>query len=29
MLDYADRREAKERIWYVIKKFMESTNARI
>jgi len=29
MLDYADRREAKERVWYVIKEFMESTNARI
>ncbi|MEA2087713.1 MAG: DUF6577 family protein [Candidatus Caldatribacteriota bacterium] len=29
MLDYADRREAKERIWYIIKKFIESTNARI
>jgi hypothetical protein len=22
MLDYADRREAKERIWYIIKKFI-------
>lgn len=29
ILDYADRREAKERIWYIIKKFIESTNARI
>jgi len=29
MLDYADRREIKERVWYVIKEFMESTNARI
>jgi len=29
MLDYADRREAKERIWYIIKKCIESTNAKI
>lgn len=29
MLDYADRREVKERVWHVIKEFMESTNARI
>jgi len=29
MLDYADRREIKERVWHVIKEFMESTNARI
>jgi hypothetical protein len=29
ILDYADRREAKERVWHVIKEFMESTNARI
>ena len=29
MLDYADRREVKERVWQVIKEYMESTNARI
>ena len=29
MLDYADRREIKERVWHVIKEFMKSTNARI
>jgi hypothetical protein len=29
MLDYADRREVKERVWHVIKEYMESTNARI
>ena len=29
MLDYADRREAKERVWHVIKEYIESTNARI
>ncbi len=29
MLDHADRREIKERVWHVIKEFMESTNARI
>jgi len=28
-LDYADRREIKERVWHAIKEFMESTNARI
>ncbi len=28
MLDYSDRREVKERVWYVIEEFMESTNAR-
>ena len=28
MLDHADRREIKERVWHVIKEFMESTNAR-
>src|SRR5665648_500075 len=29
MLDYADRREIKERVWHVIKEFIKSTNARI
>jgi len=29
MLDYADRRKIKERVWHVIKEFMESTNVRI
>ena len=28
MLDYADRREARERIWYIIMEVIKSTNAR-
>jgi hypothetical protein len=28
-LDYAVRREVKERVWHVIKEYIESTNARI
>jgi hypothetical protein len=27
MLDYADRREAKERVWHIIKNCIELTNA--